>query len=83
MNSGEELYNKVYESPRSPQRIVLKPTLHDGRQDTTSIEERESIQRPFQQVHGGLQVNSTIGIKGWPILQFNMKITHARKQAKS
>ena len=42
MNSGEELFNKVYESPRSPRRIVLKPALHDGRQDTASIEARAS-----------------------------------------
>ena len=42
MNSGEEFFNKVYESARSPQRIVLEPALHDGRQDTASIEERAS-----------------------------------------
>ena len=42
MNSGEAFFNKVYESPRSPQRIVLKPALHDGRQDTARIEERAS-----------------------------------------
>ena len=32
MISGEELYNKVFESLRSPQRIALKPALHGGRQ---------------------------------------------------
>ena len=33
MKSGEEWYNKVYESPRLPQRAVLKPNLYHGRQD--------------------------------------------------
>ena len=42
MNSGADLYNQVYESLHSPRRIVLKPALHDGRQDTASIEERAS-----------------------------------------
>ena len=42
MHPGEESYTKVYESPCSPRRIVLKPALHDGRQDTTSIEETAS-----------------------------------------
>ena len=42
MNSGEELYNKIFGSPLSPQRFVFKPALHDGRQDTASIEERAS-----------------------------------------
>ena len=42
MNLGEKLYNKVNESPRSQQGTLLKPALHDGRQDTASIEERAS-----------------------------------------
>ena len=33
--SGEELYNKTYQTPLVPQRIVLEPNLHYGRQDTT------------------------------------------------
>ena len=41
--SGEELYNKTYQSPISPQRIVLKPNLHYERQDTTSFDARTSI----------------------------------------
>ena len=76
MNSGEELYNKVYGSPRSPQRIVLKPALHDGRQDTTPRRILESAGRPAA-------VKSNIGFKGYSILQFNKKITHERKQSKN
>ena len=32
MKSGEELYNKVYQSPRLPRRAALEPNLHHGRQ---------------------------------------------------
>ena len=39
---------QIYECPRSPQRIVLKPALHDGRQHTASFEERASTAH-FQQ----------------------------------
>ena len=42
MSSGEVLYNKIYESPRAPRKVVLKHSWNDGRQDTTSIEERAS-----------------------------------------
>ena len=42
MISGEEFFNKVYDSRRSSRRIVLKPALHDGCQETSSIEERAS-----------------------------------------
>ena len=45
MHSGEELFNKLYEYLRLPHRIVLKPALYYGRQDTTSID--ENIQRPL------------------------------------
>ena len=43
MKSGEELYSKRYQSPELPQRIVLKPNLHCGRQDTTNFEARTSV----------------------------------------
>ena len=40
LSGGQEvkrgLYSKTYQSPTVPQRIVLKPNLHHGRQDTTS-----------------------------------------------
>ena len=42
MNSGEELYNFVYESLRSRRKVVLKPAWNEGGTDTTSIEERAS-----------------------------------------
>ena len=41
--SGEELYCKTYQSPTVPQRIVLQPNLHYGRQDTTSFDARTSF----------------------------------------
>ena len=40
MKSGKELYNKVYESPRLPQRAALKPNLYHGRQDSSNFEMR-------------------------------------------
>ena len=42
MNSEEVLYNKIYESPRPPQRMVLKPTWQEGRKDTTKADEEGS-----------------------------------------
>ena len=41
--SGEGLYNKVYQSPRLPQRAVLKPNLYHGRQDSSKFEARTSV----------------------------------------
>ena len=64
MKSGEELYNKVFESPRSSRELVLPPALHEGRQDTTSIEERASKQSAGRSA----AVKSTIGFKGYSIL---------------
>ena len=43
MKSGEELYSKMYQSLELPQRSVLKPNLHYGRQDTTIFEARASV----------------------------------------
>ena len=37
------LYNKVYQSPRSPQRAVLKPKLYHGRQDSSNFEAWTSV----------------------------------------
>ena len=39
MKTGEELYCKVYQSPRLP-RAVLTPNLHHGRQDLSNPEAR-------------------------------------------
>ena len=44
--SREELNSKTYQSPTVPQRIVLKPNLHYGRQDTTSFDARTSFDHP-------------------------------------
>ena len=41
--SGEELSCKTFQSPILLQRIVLKPNLHYGRQDTTSSGVRKSF----------------------------------------
>ena len=43
MKSGEELYNKVYQSPRLQRKAVLKPNLHHGRQDLPNLEGRTSV----------------------------------------
>ena len=37
MKSGEDLYNKVDQSPRSPQKAVRKPKLYHGRQDPSNF----------------------------------------------
>ena len=42
MISGEVLYQKTYEFPRSPRKVVLKLAWNEGRTDSTSIEERAS-----------------------------------------
>ena len=42
MKSGEELYNKVYQSPRLPRKAVLTPNLHHGRRDLSNLEARTS-----------------------------------------
>ena len=43
MNSGKDLYNKMYQSPTIQRRIVLKPNMHHGGQDTTSSDARTSF----------------------------------------
>ena len=42
MKTGEELYSKVYESPRLPRTTVLTPNLHHGRQDLSDPKARTS-----------------------------------------
>ena len=37
LKSGAELYNKVYQSPRLPQRAVLNPNLYHGRADLSNF----------------------------------------------
>ena len=49
MKSGEELYNKVYQSPKLPQKAVLKPNLCHGRQDSSNFVWSENIRRPSKQ----------------------------------
>ena len=43
MKSGEELFNKVCQSPRLQQKAVLKPNLYHGRQDAPNFEARTSV----------------------------------------
>ena len=42
VSPGEVMKNKMYESLRSPRKVVLNPAGHEGQTDTTSIEERAS-----------------------------------------
>ena len=37
MSSEEVLNNKIYESPRSPRKVVLKPSWHEERKDTSNM----------------------------------------------
>ena len=63
MTSGEELYSKMYQSPELPQRIVLKPNLHYGRQDTTNFEARTSVDhlsREYGESRGGREYGETL-----------------------
>ena len=36
MSSEEVLNNKIYESPRSPRKVILKPAWHEERKDTSN-----------------------------------------------
>ena len=49
MKSGEELYNKVYRSPRVLRKAVLTPNLHHGRQDLSNLEARTSTDHQSKQ----------------------------------
>ena len=49
--SGEELYNKTYQSPTAPQRFVLMPNVNYERQDTTSSDARTTFDHSDK--HGG------------------------------
>ena len=57
MKTGEDLYSKVYRSPRLP-RAVLTPNFHHGRQDLLNPEAR--TKRTKREVRG----NSTLEIGG-------------------
>ena len=48
MKTGEDLYCKAYQSPRSP-RVVLTPNLHHGRQDPSNPEARTSTDHQSEQ----------------------------------
>ena len=49
MKSGEELNNKVYQSPRVPRKAVLMPILHHGRQDLPNLDARTSVVHQSQE----------------------------------
>ena len=49
MKSGEELYNKVYQSPRLTCKAVITPNLHHGRQDLSNFEARMSTDHQSKQ----------------------------------
>ena len=49
IKSREEVCNKAYQSPRSPQRGVLKPNLYHGRQDSSYFEARTSVDHQSKQ----------------------------------
>ena len=62
MKSGEELYNKMFQSPELPQRIVLKPNLHYGRQDTANSEATPSVdhlRREYGETRSGGEYGET------------------------
>ena len=42
MKTREELYSKVYQSPRLQRRTVLTPNLNHGRQDLSNPKARTS-----------------------------------------
>ena len=66
----------------SPRKVVLEPAWHEGRTDTTSIEERASHARSSK--YGKLvAVKAIIGFKDYHTLQVNKKTKHAKKWSKS
>ena len=48
MKTGEDLYCKVFQSPRLP-RVVLTPNLHHGRQDLSDPDSRTSADHQSEQ----------------------------------
>ena len=77
MSSGEVLFFKMYESPRSPRKVVLKPAGHEGRANTTSMKREHPT--PIPPITGRLvAVKSIIGFKDYNTLQLNMKTMHAK-----
>ena len=74
MKTGEELYCKVFQSPRLP-RVVLTPNSQNGRQDPPDPDARKSTdhkseKRPYRETCRG---NVDFRIPGTP---------HSRKQSK-
>ena len=89
--SGEDLYNKSYQSPIAPQRIVLKPNLHYGRQDTTSSDVRTSFDHSdkheedwtVERARKLVAVKKTSGSKDCPIRLSKNTITSAKRQSRN
>ena len=52
MKTGEELYSKVFESPRLPRTTVLTPNLHHGRQDLSERKARTSADHQSKRIEG-------------------------------
>ena len=75
--SGEELYSKMYQSPMTPQRIVLKPNLNYERQDTTSSDARTSVDHSDK--HGGTYMNTCRGEMDFRI----QTVTSAKRQSRN
>ena len=87
--SGEEFYSKTYLSPTVPRRVVLKPNLHHGRQDTASSDARTSFDHSSTKKIATVErtmklvaVKLASGSKDCPIRPSKSKITPARKQSK-
>ena len=77
------MYNKTYQSPAAPQRIVLKPNLNYEHQDTTSSDAKTSFDRTDK--HGGTYRETGRGeidfrIQGLPHSPVQ-EHDHIRKQA--
>ena len=69
----------MFRSLELPQRIVLKPNLHDGRQDTTNLEARASVDHLRESTVRPVAVTLTLESKDCHIRLSNNKMT--RKEA--
>ena len=85
--SEEEVCSKTFQCHTVPQRIVRKPNLHYGRQDTASSDARTPSDHSIKHREtcgGGTYNESCRGeidfrIQGLPIRPFKSKITPARE----
>ena len=82
MKTNEELYHKVYQSPRLP-RVILKPNSQSGQQDQHEQEARNPLTTKAYREVTGKPAALTIECQAYLILQSNNKTRIAKKRSRS